>query len=76
MDFSNSTWYLTKSDKSVLFEKQNAPLIFSKIVDNDDDDQISITIEEQINFQTIDGFGYSLTGGSAYVINKLSSNDK
>lgn len=27
-------------------------------------------------FQTVDGFGYTLTGGSAYVINRLSAGDK
>ena len=36
----------------------------------------TITVDSTQTFQTIDGFGYALTGGSAYVINKLDANTK
>jgi glucosylceramidase len=35
-----------------------------------------ITIDTSQKFQTIDGFGYTLTGGSATLINQLTSNTK
>ena len=36
---------------------------------------ILLLIDTQ-TYQTIDGFGYALTGGSAYVINQLDANTK
>ena len=36
----------------------------------------NIDVDTTQLFQTIAGFGYSLTGGSAYVINQLSATDK
>ena len=35
---------------------------------------ITITVDENTTFQTIDGFGYALTGGSASLINGLGGN--
>jgi glucosylceramidase len=35
---------------------------------------ITITVDENTTYQTIDGFGYALTGGSASLINGLGAN--
>ncbi len=60
-------FWLTKSDQSVLLQKQPGNLSFGVIKNNNP----TINIDTSQPFQTIDGFGYSLTGGSAYVINRL-----
>ena len=53
--------WLTNPDKSALFEQQKSPLQFSKSTG----EQPTIEIDDQKTFQTIDGFGFALTGGSA-----------
>jgi glucosylceramidase len=61
-----SLW-LTNPDKSALFEKQNVALAFSK-------SSVSgpvIDVDPSQNFQSMDGFGFTLTGGSAMVINQM-----
>ncbi|HRH44021.1 MAG TPA: glycoside hydrolase family 30 beta sandwich domain-containing protein [Pyrinomonadaceae bacterium] len=64
-------FWLTKSDQSVLLKEQSK-LSFSDKINN----LPTIEIDERQTFQTIDGFGYSLTGGSALVINQLSKGNK
>ncbi|MCP9767455.1 glucosylceramidase [Lacihabitans sp. LS3-19] len=59
--------WLTKTDKSVLFEKQNKELTFQKTQTNIP----TIFVNEKQKFQTMDGFGYTLTSGSANLINQL-----
>jgi glucosylceramidase len=65
-----SSW-VTKGDKSALLQKQGditygaASNSFS-----------TIEVDSTQSFQAIDGFGYALTGGSAYVINRLSAATK
>ena len=54
-------WWLTKADKSVLFQQQ-AALKLEAIRENK---LPAINIDTTQVFQTIDGFGYTLTGGSA-----------
>jgi glucosylceramidase len=53
--------WLTNADKSALFEQQKPPLQFSQSTD----EAPTIEIDVQKTFQTIDGFGFALTGGSA-----------
>ena len=53
--------WLTKADKSALFEPQKPSLQFSKPTG----EAPTIEIDDQKTFQTIDGFGFALTGGSA-----------
>jgi glucosylceramidase len=53
--------WLTNADKSALFELQKPSLQFSKSTD----EAPTIEIDDQKAFQTIDGFGFALTGGSA-----------
>lgn len=64
---ANISFWLTNPDKSVLFQKQEINLSFS-------DSSVSrnvIDIDPRKTFQTMDGFGFTLTGGSAMVINQM-----
>src|SRR5687767_5804908 len=61
-------YWLTKSDRSVLFTKQNTPLVFSPSASKVQ----SIIIDDKERYQTIDGFGYALTGGSAQHMIRMS----
>jgi len=70
---SDVEFWLTKGDKTSLFKEQSTSLVFANassalgsIIDVD---------TTQI-FQTIDGFGYTLTGGSATLINGLPAAEK
>ncbi len=60
--------WLTNPDKSSLFQQQNIQLVFSNTTNTNP----TIKIDDQKSFQTIDGFGFCLTGGSAFVINKMN----
>jgi glucosylceramidase len=61
-------FWLTESDKSVLFKQQNTSLLFS----NNTNSLPNIEVDTTSTYQTIDGFGYTLTDGSATHINSLS----
>jgi glucosylceramidase len=61
--------WLTKGDKSVLFQKQDTPFYVSKTPGATP----VITIDTTQTFQTIDGFGYTLTGGSAQHLSGMSA---
>ena len=65
-------FWLTKSDQSVLLQKQSTVLSFGTTSNSNAD----IDIDTTQLFQTIDGFGFTLTGGSAYVINQLDASVK
>lgn len=78
-DTTTTTWaktdvvfWLTKADQSVLLKKQNVGLIFG----NPTNQFPTINIDTTTTYQTIDGFGFCMTGGSAYVINHLPSSDR
>jgi len=60
-------FWLTTPDKSVLFQKQSANLAFS---DSSGSEPV-IDIDPKQRFQSMDGFGFTLTGGSAIVINRM-----
>lgn len=64
MDF-----WLTKGNQSVMLQKQTSVLAFGTTVNN----YANIEVDDAKTFQTIDGFGYTLTGGSAQVINQLNA---
>ena len=64
--------WLTKSDSSIRFKRQNLALNFSTLPASGN----SIAIDSTQTFQTIDGFGFALTGGSAYLINRLPATDR
>ncbi len=65
-------FWLTKSDQSVLLQKQSTVLSFGTTANSN----ANIDIDTTQTYQTIDGFGFTLTGGSAFVINQLNATDK
>ena len=60
-------YWLTKGDESVKLQKQTTVLTFGTTVNS----YPTINVDETVTYQGIDGFGYTLTGGSADVINSL-----
>ncbi len=64
--------WLTKSDQSVLLQKQSNSLVLGTEINAFQ----TIEVDEKQTFQTVDGFGFTLTSGSASVINGMKSNDK
>lgn len=62
-------FYLTKGDQSSLLQKQTTVLSFgtsTNVFPN-------IDVDSATSFQTVDGFGYTLTGGSAQLINRMNA---
>ena len=64
---SDVAMWLTNSDRSTLFQKQNITLTFSAGTNSN----TTINVDTGTTYQTIDGFGFCLTGGSASLINSL-----
>ncbi|MBP3840472.1 MAG: glucosylceramidase, partial [Chryseobacterium sp.] len=64
-------FWLTKGDGSVKLQQQNAFHF-----DNVSNSFPNIEIDESQKFQTVDGFGYTLTGGSVQVINTLAADKR
>lgn len=65
-------FWLTKGDQSVLLQKQSNVLAFGTAYNV----YPNIEIDDLQSYQTIDGFGFTLTGGSAQVINQMSATKK
>ena len=59
--------WLTTLDQQSLLEQRSL-----EVIPVDDTTEATITIDTSRTFQEIDGFGYTLTGGSALHINKMS----
>ena len=70
--FNDVEFWLTKGDQSALLQKQSSVLSFGTV----NNSFSFIDVDTTQVFQTIDGFGYTLTGGSAYLINRLNALDK
>jgi len=66
------TAWITKGDKTALLQKQSSLLAFNP----GSNSGFSIDVDSTQVFQTIDGFGYTLTGGSAFLINRLPAAQK
>lgn len=66
-----TTW-LTKGDRSALLQKQPGLLAFTSASNTNP----TVEVDSTQTFQTVDGFGYTLTGGSAYLINRLAAAQK
>lgn len=60
--------WITNPDRSMLFEKMNEKVFFS----DKQGHGLPIVIDESHSMQTIDGFGFALTGGSAGLIMKMT----
>ncbi|RDC55051.1 glucosylceramidase [Pedobacter chinensis] len=65
-------FWLTKGDQSQLLSKQNIALNFAETTNANP----TIEVDPNTTFQGIDGFGYTLTGGSASLINALPAAEK
>lgn len=66
------SWWVTRDDRTALLEEQD-PLYFAK----ETPQSRVVVVDTTVRYQTIDGFGYSLTGGSADVIREsLSETDR
>ena len=61
-------FYLTKPDKSVLFSQQEIGISVAT-----DKSLPAIEVNKDKTFQEMDGFGFTLTGGSAFHINNMSA---
>ncbi len=64
--------WLTKPDQSVLLKQQSTVLSFGTSSNTNP----TIDIDTTTQYQTVDGFGYTLTGGSAQLINDMIANDR
>jgi glucosylceramidase len=69
---SEVAFWLTNGDQSALLQQQNTVLNFSTAQNSNP----TIEVNEAEKFQTIDGFGYTLTGGSAGLINAMDNSAK
>lgn len=69
---SDVHYWLTKGDQTVLLQEQNVPLIFGTNTNT----LPFIDVDSSQIFQTIDGFGFTLTGGSAHVISQMDANTR
>ena len=65
-------YWLTTGDQSALLQEQPTTLKFGTAQSANS----VISVDETQKFQTIDGFGYTLTGGSAGLINALDEKAK
>lgn len=64
--------WLTTADQSLLLQRQADDLRF---VDNANDFPV-ITVDAGQTYQVMEGFGFSLTGGSAMLISRLPAPDR
>ncbi len=64
---SDITVYLTQPNQNIYFKKQTTPLNFSNAAPSFQ----TIDVDSTQSFQSIDGFGFTLTGGSASLIHAL-----
>ena len=63
--------WLTDPSDSTLF-KQKPAINFGNVVDQSQ----TITVDKSKVYQSMDGFGYALTGGSAMLINRMSADGR
>ncbi|WP_395063933.1 glycoside hydrolase family 30 beta sandwich domain-containing protein [Flavobacterium sp.] len=65
-------FWLTKANQTALLQKQTTILGFATTTNL----YSNIEVNDTQTYQTVDGFGYTLTGGSAQVINQLNPTAK
>ncbi|MBS1929406.1 MAG: glucosylceramidase [Chitinophagaceae bacterium] len=64
--------WVTSPNQTALIQKQNVTLSFSTIGAN----PANIVVDSSTAYQTIDGFGYTLTGGSATLLHNMDANGR
>lgn len=69
---SDVTLWLTNPDQVIFFKKQSVALNFSSSSNYNP----TIVVDTTQTFQSIDGFGFALTGGSAFLLNQLSTSTR
>ncbi|MFC0518505.1 glycoside hydrolase family 30 beta sandwich domain-containing protein [Mucilaginibacter angelicae] len=69
---TKASLWLTKADRSVLFEQQKEPLTFK----TGEAGGTTISVDDKQHYQPIDGFGFALTGGSAMHIIRMSADSR
>ena len=70
--FPSVAAWLTSADQTSLFQRQMSDLRFTGNVD----DSPVITVDAEQTYQAVEGFGFSLTGGSAMLISRLPDADR
>ena len=60
--------WVTNADRSMLFQRQSEKITFG----NEEGKGLPIIIDDRQEFQTIDGFGFALTEGSAFHLHHMS----
>lgn len=65
-------YWITKADQTATLQKQTTSFNFGTTANNNS----IIEIDSTKTYQTVDGFGYALTGGSAYLINHMDDASK
>lgn len=65
-------FWLTNGDQSALLQLQNVGLIFGGAANQFP----TITVDSTQAYQTIDGFGFALTGGSAFLLSSMDVPDR
>ncbi|MBA9077542.1 glycoside hydrolase family 30 protein [Rufibacter quisquiliarum] len=68
---SQVAFWLTNPDRSAQFQKQNLALNFKASTTTNNN--LTLEIDTTQTYQAIDGFGYTITTGSAYVLNQMSA---
>lgn len=72
MDASSQvSFWLTNPDQSIVFEKQESLLSFKA-----ENNPITIELNPDSTFQEIDGFGFTLTGGSTLHIHNMDDEER
>lgn len=66
---SEVDFWLTNGNQLVLLQKQSTVLAFGTTANS----YVNISVDTTQRYQTVDGFGYTLTSGSATLINGLGS---
>ncbi len=61
--------WMTKSDRSALLQKQSNVLYFADTINS----YPNIEVDSLTSYQSIDGFGFTLTGASAYLLNSMGA---
>ncbi len=64
--------FVTSADKSLLLEKMTGAVV----EESNQSTSNTILIDSSISYQTMDGFGYTLTGGSAWHLSKMNKSDR
>ena len=69
---SDVAMWLTNADRSATFQEQNIALDFAA----GSNSNTTINVDTTTTYQSIDGFGFCLTGGSASLINALGASQQ